>query len=147
MAIGIQYSKEGKDIINKFEKLTPWDKADIIKYLADNVMTFEEFKKYFIEGMGYVDYDTIDFVQEVINNGQEGDVLDEMNDWDICECLMNHGADRENLAYFLDRMHQDDISDAINDMDKNSLYDILKSIKKNHPDLLKDIVNWLFEGK
>lgn len=145
--MGIQYSEEGKDIINKFENLAPWDKADIIKYLGDKIMTWEEIEKYFIEGSGYVDYDTIDFVQEVLNNRQEDEVLCEMNDWDICDHLMNHGVDKENLEYFLERMHQDDISDAINDIDRNSLYDILKSIKKNHPDLLKDINNYLFEEK
>ena len=145
--MGIQYSEEGKDIINKFENLAPWDKADIIKYLGDKIMTWEEIEKYFIEGSGYVDYDTIDFVQEVLNNRQEDEVLCEMNDWDICDHLMNHGADKENLEYFLEKMYEDDISDAINDMDRNSLYNILKSIKKNHPDLLKDINNCLFEEK
>ena len=78
--MGIQYSEEGKDIINKFENLAPWDKADIIKYLGDKIMTWEEIEKYFIEGSGYVDYDTIDFVQEVLNNRQEDEVLCEMND-------------------------------------------------------------------
>ena len=67
-----------------------------------------------------------------------------MNDWDICDHLLNHCADKENLEYFLERMYEDDISNAINDMDRNSLYNILKSIKKNHPDLLKDINNCLF---
>ena len=79
-------------------------------------MTWEEIEKYFIEGSGYVDYDTIDFVQEVLNNRQEDEVLCEMNDWDICDHLMNHGADKENLEYFLERMYQDDISDTINDI-------------------------------
>lgn len=149
MAIGIQYSKEGKEIISKFEDLTPWDKAEMMRYLADHVMTEDEIEKYFIEGSGYVHIDDIDLVQEVVNNGQEEEVLAEMNDDDICQYLLDSYYDngKGSIEYMLERAHWDDSAKAINDMDRSCLYDILKAIKNNHPDLLKDIINWLFEGK
>ena len=145
MAIGIQYSKEGKDIINKFENLTPWDKADILKYLADKSMTWEEIEKYFIEGTGYVDYNTIDFVKEVIDNNQEYDVLDEMDDWDIVDYLINsfdHYRNASNLSDWIEKSQSEDVSEAIDRVDKENLDLIMDDLYENHKDRFMYILDY-----
>lgn len=143
--MGIQYSKEGKEIISRFEDLTPWDKADILKYLADKVMTWEEIEKYFIEGTNYVDYNNIDFVQEVIDNNQEYDVLDEMDDWDIIDYLVNsfdHYRNASNLSDWIEKSQSEDVSEAIDRVDKKNLDLIMDDLYENHKDKFMYILDY-----
>ena len=146
--IDIQYKDDVKNILKQFESLTPWDKNELIKYLADKLMTEDEIEKYFIEGSRYVDYNDIDFVKEVIDHGQESEVLDEMDDMTICDYIMDNysGNGKSNLEYILERLHWDDAADAIYDMNRNCLYDIIDAIQKRHPKLINKIKNYIKTG-
>lgn len=143
--MGIQYSKEGKEIIDKFNELTPWEKADMLKYLANDIMTWDEIEKYFIEGTGYVDYNDIDFVQEVINEGKESEVLDEMDDYDILEYILytfDHYRNSSNLSDWIERMSVEDVTEGIDRVDKKNLDLIMDDLYENHKDKFMYILDY-----
>ena len=143
--IEIQHKEEGKKIIDLINELQPWDKADLIKYLLDNLMTYDEIEKYFIEGTGYIKYDDIDVVKEVIDNGYETDVLDEMSDWEILDYLFNSYSFNasSNLTDFLSRMHSDDITESIDDLNESTTNEILDSLFNNHKDKFVEIFKYM----
>lgn len=144
--MGIQYSKEGKEIIDKFNDLTSWDKGELIKYLADKVMTEEEIEKYFIEGMGYVYYDSLDLPQEIIDNNQEDEVLDKMDDQAICEHLIYGGSGYENCKYMFENIDSFDAAKMIDEMRKFDIENIIDSLVDNHHDTCKIIFEKLAEN-
>lgn len=129
--MNIQYQKEGQEIIKKVEDLMPWDKADLLKYLIDKVLTWEEFYKYFIEGL-YVDPDTIDNVREVINNGEETEVLDEMREEEICDYLLNTSNAADNIKYMIENAYTNELAELFADLPDDDLVDIFDEIKENH---------------
>lgn len=143
------YRPEGKSIIKDFENLCPWEKCELIKYLSEKCMTFEEIEKWFIEGTGYIKYDDIDFVQEVINEGREEEVLDNMDDDEISNYLFGSYSDRNvgNLEYAMENMHPDDVAEAITNLRDRDLYPILDSLKNNFTKDLKKIANYLITGE
>ena len=132
MSTTIQYKEEGKDIIKKVENLTPWDRAEIIKYLAERIMSWEEFEAYFLEGSGYVKEEDIDPVKEVIDNGDEREVLESMYEDDICDYLLDSSSIEYYLRYILEKMRLKDIGDAISRIDKTTIECIIDELEENH---------------
>jgi Mg/Co/Ni transporter MgtE len=144
--MGIQYTNEGKDIIKRFDDLTPWDKGDMIKYLVNKSMTEEEIEKYFIEGSGYVYYDSLDLVQEVIDNDLEDEVLDKMDDQAICDYLIHGWGTYENCKYMFENIDSDDAAKMVDEIRTYSLENILETMIDNYPDTCKKIFTKLAEN-
>lgn len=142
--IGIEHKEEGKKIINEFNDLMPWDKEELIFQMIENHLGPAEFKK-ICNDLGFVNYDDIDVVKEVIDNGYETDVLDEMNDWEILDYLFNsYSFDASsNLTDFLSRMHSDDISESIDDLNESTTNEILDSLFNNHKDKFLEIFKYM----
>ena len=141
--MNIQYKDEGKRILDLIDKLLPWERGELVKYLIEHTMSWEEQEKYLFEGTGWVDYNTLDLPQAVIDEGQEDLVLDRMDDADICEYLMRYGYESSNLTYMLERLHQDDIADSLAALDDYYLHPIIDSMKKNHIEELKDLRDYI----
>lgn len=143
--IEIQHKEEGKKIIDLVNKLPVWDKADLIKYLIDNSMTYDEIEKYFADELGYIKYDDFDPVKDVIDNNLESDVLDEMDDWEILDYLFNSYSFNasSNLTDFLSRMHSDDITESIDDLNESTTNEILDSLFNNHKDKFLEIFKYM----
>ena len=138
----IQSCKECQDILKLFDELLPWDKKDLISYLIDN-MEVGEVEEFCTEH-GFVNYDNIDHVKEVIDNGQEQEVLDEMNDWEIMDYLFDSydtWRDSSNLADWLGRMQWDAVAEAISKLKDSDLSEIMKELLKDHKDTVKKILD------
>lgn len=145
------YNDDCKKIIEAFDNLLPWDKGEVIKSLVNNHMTEDEIFKYFIEGTGYVKYDDIDLVNEVIDNNKEYEVLDEMYDGDILDYLLNSyrfNNNSSNLTDWLEKMMTEDVVDALynlNDETKEKIIETFYSkYKSSFVNLLKcciDVLN------
>ncbi len=146
MPTPIQYKKECKEIIDKFNDLTSWDKGELIKYLADKAMTEEEIEKYFIEGMGYVYYESLDLPQEIIDNNQEDEVLDKMDDQSICEYLIHGWNGYDNCKYMFENIDTFDAAKMIDEMRKYDIENIIDSLVENHHDTCKIIFEKLAEN-
>jgi len=145
MPTPIQCKKEGKEIIDKIDKLTPWDKGELLMYIVSDVMTEDEIEKYFIEGSGYTKWDDIDYVQGVMDNDKEYDVLDEMNDWDIIDYLVNsydHYRNASNLRDWIEKSQSEDVSEAIDRVDKKNLDLIMDDLYENHKDKFMYILEY-----
>jgi len=138
-----KYSKESQEIFKLFDNLTSWDKADMIKYLSTKHMTWEEIEKYFIEGSGYVRWEDVDLVKEVINEGLENEVLDEMDERDICDYLLRGWNAKENIQQMLRDGDTEDIADAISDLSDYSIKEIFENIQKDHPEVINQILKYI----
>lgn len=132
MSTTIQYKEEGKEIINKVENLTPWDKAEIIRYLAEKILSWEEFEAYFILGSGYVKYEDLDIVNDVIQNNLEEEVLDSMDENDICDYLLNGPDMVDNLRRFLEYMSSKDAAESIDKTNMVYIESIIDDLKENY---------------
>ena len=144
MASLLKYSKEGKDIIEKFNNLMPWEKAEMIITLYDSIET-DEVESYFAEYMGYVKEDTIDPVQEVIDRNLTDEVLDEMDDSEIIEYLISsyYGNAAGNLEDMVEKMHWDDVSEGLSNVGMSYMEDILNSLYTNHKERFDEILNYM----
>lgn len=119
-----KYLPEFKEIFDKIDNLTPWDKVDLIKHIVEHEMTEDEIEKYFIEGSGYVKYDDINLVSEIENNNLEFDVLDNMTSSDIADYVYEHDDIMDEL---FDLMELEDIVSALDNRNK-TLKNLLEEI-------------------
>lgn len=142
--MNIKYQKEGKEIIDKINNLMPWDKKELLSYLLESMDSGEI--EEFCNDNGFVNYDTIDHVKEVIDNGQEQEVLDEMNDWEIMDYLFDSydtWRDSSNLADWIGRMQWDAVAEAISKLKDSDLSEIMKELLKEHKDTVRKILDVL----
>ena len=86
--MNIQYTKEGKQIIDAIDELTSWDKGELISYLIYKLSS-DELDKYLIENTDYIHADDIDYVRGVVDSNLMTEVLDEMDDYDILDYILN----------------------------------------------------------
>ncbi len=90
----VAYSKEGKQILDLYEKMTPWDRIELMSYIAFHLMSGEEYYDSFIKDTVYdntVNEEQADIVCEVINQELENDVLDAMDNDKIVRYVCNNG--------------------------------------------------------
>ena len=83
----IKYKKDIAPILKLIEELTPWDRNELIAYLWDSLdgESVGEIAEHF----GYINYDDLDIVQEVVDNNKETEVLNSMYTSDIIDYLFN----------------------------------------------------------
>ena len=119
-----------KKIVDLFKELLPWDKGEALKYLVNHEMTYDEIEKYFIEGTGYIHRDDIDYVQGVVDNDLQYDVLDNMDDSEIISYLTAGGYASDNLREMIEVMFKDDVATVLININSTYLEDALEEMKK-----------------
>jgi len=125
---------EQQQVVEAFNKLNPFDKADLFRHIVDNVMTGPEIESYFLYGSGYIKYDDIDWVQEIKNNYLQTDVLDEMDEDDICDYLLRGYYALDNVKYMVNSLDTEDLAGLLTDMNRKQLLSALDYIQKNKED-------------
>ena len=129
---GIKYKKDITPILELIEKLTPWDRNELIAYLWDSLDG--ESVGEIAELFGYVNYDDLDIVQEVVDNNKETEVLDSMYTSDIIDYLFNgwgtgwSSLDESDAKDVLRHFSGEEIVEYI---EENRISDLLDSICKN----------------
>jgi len=130
---------EQKKVLTAFNDLMPWDRGNLL-YCIAMTMPGAEIEKYFLDELGYCKYDDIDVVKEVIDNGYETDVLDEMTDYDICDYLLNTPDPADNVRYMFDALYKEDQATMISDLSDDDIVSIFDTIKEGHPKAYETIV-------
>ncbi len=126
---GIKYKKDVAPILELIDKLTPWDRNELIAYLWDSLdgESVAELASCF----GYVNYDDIDIVQEVIDNNKETEVLENMYTYEIIDYLFNgwgtgwSSLDKEDVEDILRRFSGEEIATCVEKKDIPELLDNL----------------------
>jgi len=139
----IKYKKDIAPILKLIEKLAPWDRNELIAYLYESVdgESIAELSKYF----GYVNYDDLDIVQEVIDNDKETEVLDNMDTDEIIDYLFNgwgtgwSSLDEYDAKDVLRHFSGEEIAKYIQE---NTVSDLLDNICKNKKE---EFNNWLIK--
>lgn len=104
-----KFKPDVKHILDCINNLTPWDKTDLIANLLTEAEYNGEIENY-LQAMGYVDYDDIDFVEEVKKNDLGSEVLEDMSDWEIGNYVSCHPD-------IINEIDIDDMVEAIYDND------------------------------
>lgn len=128
-----KYSSEFKEIFDKIDNLTPWDKIDLIKSLVCE-LDYDEIQE-IAEEFGFVKDDDIDLVSEIENNNLEIDVLDNMTSSDIADYVYGHDDIMDEL---FDLMELEDIVSALDNRNK-TLKNLLEEIN-NKTSAITDFV-------
>ena len=77
-----KFNSDIKHILDCINNLTPWDKYDLMLYLLNNSSEYNSEIELCLKELGYVPYETIDFVHEIFDRGLEMKVLDNISDWE-----------------------------------------------------------------
>ena len=126
----IVQTEEGKAIIEAINKLTPWDRSELVAYLAYQHLTDDEIYHAFIEG---TDYDKSDewtdectelSVDDVFNAGLERQVLEDMDEDDIAEVII----DGHILPSILDNLTDRQMDNLVEEMKKGVLERLFASV-------------------
>ena len=124
----IPYKKDTKKILEEIDKLNPFERIDLIDYLVDKEWDENRIEK-LVEGLGYVQWDSIDFVKEIRDQGLEYEVLDEMWDSEIAEYCAEHGI---GLKDMLSELDNDDIGELLSNYDIDDIAEIIVAILNEH---------------
>lgn len=131
-----KYSPEFKEIFDKIDNLTPWDKVDLIESLISKLdydvnksliskLDYDAIQE-IVKDFGFVKEDEIDLVSEIENNNLEIDVLDNMTSRDIADYVYEH----------------DDIMNELFDLMKlEGIVSVLDNRNKTLKNLLEEINN------
>lgn len=113
MSKEIAYTKEGKQIIDIYEKMTPWDRVELMEYIAFNVMTGDEYNAFIGSDDNKSDDEDFDPISEVINQDLEDDMLNVIDDDIIVRYICNNllidkvlktETDEEAISYALSKL-------------------------------------------
>ena len=120
----VAYSKEGKQILDIFDQMTPWDRVELMDYIANNKMSSEEYYNAFIQHTQYdnTEEGEVDVIAEVTNQGLEGDALDAIG----IDRIADYVCDNEMIGDVLEK--EDDgeaIAKALKDLSGPKLYSVL----------------------
>ena len=143
--MNIQYTKEGKQIIDAIDELTSWDKGELISYLIYKLSS-DELDKYLIENTDYIHADDIDYVRGVVDSNLMTEVLDEMDDYDILDYILNSFdgyANSSNLSDWMERMSAEDAAEGLSKIDEEHLNDILDKLFENRKETCMYILNYI----
>ena len=141
------FNKEQQEIIKKFEELLPWEKGELLMHIVDKSMTEDEIEKYFIEGSGYTRWDDIDYVEGVIDNNQEDEVLDRMDDWEIVDYLFGSydSSSVYNLKDAMEKMTVEDVAEALERLDDSYLKKIVEAFLNKYPSNFVDLIKFCID--
>ena len=130
-----------RKIVEAFDNLMPWEKGELIKHIIEHEMTEDEIEKYFIEGTGYVKYDDIDFVKEVVDNHLEYDVLDEFFIDYICDYIIENSDASDAVEYIIKHADSEDVANGISSLSSDHILEIFKALWHNNRDFCIKILD------
>ena len=141
------FNKEQQEIIKKFEELLPWEKGELLMHIVDKSMTDDEIEKYFIEGSGYTRWEDIDYVEGVIDNHQEDEVLNRMDDWEIVDYLFGSydSSTVYNLKDAMEKMTVEDVAEALERLDDSYLKEIVEAFLNKYPSNFVDLIKFCID--
>lgn len=141
------FNKEQEEIIDKFENLLPWEKGELLMHIVDKSMTDDEIEKYFIEGSGYTRWEDIDYVEGVIDNHQEDEVLNRMDDWEIVDYLFGRydSSSVYNLKDAMEKMTVEDVAEALERLDDSYLKEIVEAFLNKYPSNFVDLIKFCID--
>jgi len=141
------FNNEQKEIIKRFEELLPWEKGELLMYIVEHSMSEDEIEKYFIEGSGYTRWDDIDYVEGVIDNNQENEVLDKMDDWEIVDYLFGRydSTNASNLSDAMEKVDEEDVAEALHNLNLDYLKKIVMSFINKYPSTFSDLIKFCID--
>lgn len=141
------FNNEQKEIIKRFEELLPWEKGELLMYIVEHSMSEDEIEKYFIEGSGYTRWDDIDYVEGVIDNNQEQEVLDKMDDWEIVDYLFGRydSTNASNLSDAMEKVDEEDVAEALYNLNLDYLKKIVMSFINKYPSTFSDLIKFCID--
>lgn len=125
----IKYKKDIAPIIELIDNLTSWDRDELLAYLLENVEG-ESLAK-IVEELGFVNYNNLDVVKEVIDNNQETEILDNMYTYEIIDYLFNgwgtgySSLDKNDVEDILKHLSCEEIASCVDRKDVSELLDYL----------------------
>lgn len=132
--------KEIKEIMEKIENLTPWDKADFLDVLTDNIIDDYEFDEQTkLKERGYLNVNDTDEIEDYIKeNYTDGELLDLVNsDYDVVEYVLSNGL----ASDVFDELDADDIVDLVSKK-RHGVGDCLDELFDNSK-TREEAVDWL----
>jgi len=132
--------KEIKEIMEKIENLTPWDKADFLDVLTDNIIDDYEFdEQTTLKERGYLNVNDTDEIEDYIKeNYTDGELLDLVNsDYDVVEYVLSNGL----ASDVFDELDADDIVDLVSKK-RHGVGDCLDELFDNYK-TREEAVDWL----
>ena len=121
----VAYSKEGKEILDLYEKMTPWDRIELMSNIAFHLMSGEEYYDSFIKDTEYdntVNEEHADIVSEVINQDLEDDVLDAIDNDKIVKYVCDNGLIEDLLK---EKYGEETVTNALNELSVEKMYNII----------------------
>lgn len=122
MSKEIAYTKEGKQIIDIYKKMTPWDRVELMEYIAFHVMTGDEYNAFIGSDDNKSDDEDFDPISEVINRELEDNMLNAIDDDVITRYICNNQLIDKVLKKEID---EEAISDALSKLPSSKLYGVL----------------------
>lgn len=132
--------KEIKEIMEKIENLTPWDKADFLDVLTDRIIDDYEFdEQTTLKERGYLNVNDTDEIEDYIKeNYTDGELLDLVNsDYDVVEYVLSNGL----ASDVFDELDADDIVDLVSKK-RHGVGDCLDELFDNYK-TREEAVDWL----
>lgn len=123
-------SDEYKQIRALIDKLSPWDKKEVAFLLADEFLNEDDMS----DEYGFVDYDDIDPVKEVMDNNLEESVLDEMDSDDILDYFYKNY--QLYMSAYVKPFH---LAEFIDDVDSQTRESTLLFLKEKYPETFQEI--------
>ena len=118
------HSDSCKELMALVEKLMPWEKREFALHLCNLFLDESDMSDQY----GFVDYDNIDVVKEVCDQGLTSEVLDTMESDDLLEYMDDH---YEALCYEI-KPHQ--LSHFITQVENSVLNSTLNYMKVSDPE-------------
>lgn len=132
--------KEIKEIMEKIENLTPWDKADFLDVLTDNIIDDYEFEEETtLKERGYLNVNDTDEIEDYIKeNYTDGELLDLVNsDYELVEYVLRNGL----ASDVFEELDADDIADLVSKK-RHGVGDCLDELFDNYK-TREEAVDWL----
>lgn len=132
--------KEIKEIMEKIENLTPWDKADFLDVLTDNIIDDYEFdEQTTLKERGYLNVNDTDEIEDYIKeNYTDGELLDLVrSDYELVEYVLSNGL----ASDVFDELDADDIVDLVSKK-RHGVGDCLDELFDNYK-TREEAVDWL----
>ena len=132
--------KEIKEIMEKIENLTPWDKADFLDVLTDNIIDDYEFdEQTTLKERGYLNVNDTDEIEDYIKeNYTDGELLDLVrSDYELVEYVLSNGL----ASDVFDELDADDIVNLVSKK-RHGVGDCLDELFDNSK-TREEAVDWL----
>ena len=132
--------KEIKEIMEKIENLTPWDKADFLDALTDRIIDDYEFEEETtLKERGYLNVNDTDEIEDYIKeNYTDGELLDLVrSDYELVEYVLSNGL----ASDVFDELDADDIVNLVSKK-RHGVGDCLDELFDNSK-TREEAVDWL----